>query len=271
MGGPTSGRDGLRRADRITSILDRLSHHHDVVASQLAAEFGVSSATLRRDLQLLEDQHLLARTHGGARAQDLSYELPVRYRSGRHKEAKRAIAAYAAGRLPRGRLTVGLTGGTTTSAVARCIAERVDLTVVTNALNIGYELALRPRLDVIMTGGITRTQSYELVGPIADRALAELNLQVAVVGADGVSVAGLTTHDVVEAHTNQMMISRAERVIVVADGSKIGATLVARMCALDDVSELVTDTSADPQAVEALRQAGLEVHLVSAGDVVDQE
>jgi DeoR family transcriptional regulator of aga operon len=257
-----AGPGALRRADRISTILDRLGRQQDVVASELAAEFGVSAATLRRDLQLLEDQHLLARTHGGARAQDLSHELPVRYRGGRHKEAKRAIAAYAAGRLPRGRLTVGLTGGTTISAVARCIAGRVDLTVVTNALDIGYELALRPRLDVIMTGGITRTQTYELVGPMADRTLADLNLQIAVVGADGVSTAGLTTHDLVEAHTNQVMISRAERVMVVADGSKIGATLVARMCPLADVAELITDTTADPEAVAQLRRAGLDVHLV---------
>lgn len=97
---------------------------------------------------------------------------------------KRAIARCAASRLPHGPLTIGFTGGTTTHEVARLIAERFDLTVVTNALNIGVELALRPQLTLIMTGGVSRTQSYELVGPLADNVLAGLNIGVAVVGVD---------------------------------------------------------------------------------------
>ncbi len=253
-------RSTLRRADRVSTILSRLSHDGSVDAGRLASEFAVSAATIRRDLQMLEDQKLLARTHGGAVASNIEYELPVRYRGGQHRDQKRAIARCAAARLPHGPLTIGFTGGTTTHEVARLVAERFDLTVVTNALNIAIELALRPRLKLILTGGVSRTQSYELVGPLADHVLAGLNIGVAVIGVDGISVrGGLTTHDEVEAHTNFAMISRASRVIVVADGSKVGQDCLARICALSEVSELVTDSTADPSIVDAIRRTGTPV------------
>ena len=254
----------LRRADRVSAILERVASHGSVDAGHLASEFAVSPATIRRDLQVLEDQRLLSRTHGGAVAVDVAYELPVRYRGGQHREEKALIARRAAALLPKGPLTLGLTGGTTTHLLARILAERVDLTVVTNALNIAAELALRPRLKLIMTGGVSRTQSYELVGPIAEQTLAGLNLQVAVVGVDGIGArTGLTTHDEIEAHTNATMIRQAERVIVVADGSKVGRAQLARICPVEAVHDLVTDASADPAAVDALRAAGTTVHVVT--------
>jgi DeoR family transcriptional regulator, aga operon transcriptional repressor len=253
-------RSTLRRADRVTTILGRLAEDGSVDAARLATEFAVSPATIRRDLQMLEDQKLLARTHGGAVAADVEYELPVRYRGSHHRDQKLAIARCAAARLPHGPLTVGFTGGTTTHEVARLVASRYDLTVVTNALDIAVELALRPRLKLVMTGGVSRTQSYELVGPLAENTLTGLNIGVAVVGVDGISArGGLTTHDEVEAHTDHVMISRASRVIVVADGSKVGQDCLARICDLSAVSELVTDASANAEALTAIRAAGVTV------------
>src|SRR5262245_17776522 len=253
-------RSTLRRADRVSTILDRISGQGSVDAGALAVEFDVSVATIRRDLQVLEDQKLLNRTHGGAIAADVSYELPVRYRIGQHRDEKLAIARLAAGRLPYGPLTIGLTGGTTTHAVARLLADRYELTVVTNALNIAGDLALRPRLKLVMTGGASRTQSYELVGPIADRTLSGLNIEVAIVGVDGITPrAGLTTHDDIEANTDATMIRQAQRVIVVADGSKVGKVCLARICPLSDIDEFVTDPSADPAILAAIAAAGVTV------------
>lgn len=250
-----------RRADRVSAILSRVSGDGEIDAGDLADEFGVSAATIRRDLQTLEDQQLLARTHGGAVAASPSLlELPVRYRTGQHREAKALIARQAFDLLPHGPLTLGLTGGTTTHLLARLLATRVDLTVVTNAVNIAAELALRPRLKLIMTGGVTRTQSYELVGPIADRTLNGLHLQVAVIGVDGITAhGGLTTHDDVEANTNATMLRRAARVIVVADGSKIGRNCLATIAPLTSAAVLVTDPSADPVELAAIRASGIEV------------
>ncbi|GAA0948497.1 DeoR/GlpR family DNA-binding transcription regulator [Virgisporangium aurantiacum] len=254
----------LRRADRVTAIVDRLGSQGSVQVDALAAEFAVSAATIRRDLQSLEDQNLLRRNHGGAVAVNLGAELPVRYRIGQRRDQKRAIAKAAAARLPHGRLMLGLTGGTTTHMVSRLLANRYDLAVVTNALNIAAGLSGRPRRGVLTTGGLTRSQPFELVGPIAEQVLAGFDLDVAVVGVDGITAAhGLTTHDRLEAATNAVMIRQARRVIVVADASKIGRAWSARICPLGDVDELVTHRSADSAALDAIRARGVEVVLAA--------
>jgi DeoR family transcriptional regulator of aga operon len=158
---------------------------------------------------------------------------------------------------------VGFTGGTTTTEVARVLMTRPRLTVVTNALNIASELALRPDLRLIVTGGTARSESYELVGPLADLTLDGLNVDVAFVGVDGISVdAGLTTYHEVEAHTNRRLIGRAARVVVVADGSKVGRRALARIAGLDDIDELITDGSADSSELSRLLDAGVVVTTV---------
>ena len=124
----------MRQSARLDSILERLSENGSVGVQGLARDLGVSAATIRRDLELLESQRLLSRTHGGAVAHGVLYELPLRYRAGRHEAEKHRIAAAAAARLGDARV-VGFTGGTTTTEVARRIASHT-LTVVTNALNI---------------------------------------------------------------------------------------------------------------------------------------
>ena len=252
----------VRQADRLSQILEAISTDGSVGVSELAGRLEVSAATIRRDLVLLEDQRLLSRTHGGAVAHGVVYELPLRYKAGRRQEEKRRIAAAVASRLDDG-LSVGLTGGTTCTEVARAIIDRERLTVVTNALNIAGELAVRPNLRLVVTGGVARPESYELVGPMADGALQTLNLDVACIGVDGIDAdAGCTTHHEVEARTDLALIERARRVIVAADSSKIGVRAFARICPIDRVHELVTDRAADPEALRAIREAGVSVETV---------
>jgi DeoR family transcriptional regulator of aga operon len=163
-------------------------------------------------------------------------------------------------------MAVGLTGGTTATEVARALADRQKLTIVTNALNIASELAVRPGIKLITTGGVARSQSYELSGPIAEASLTGLNLNVAFIGVDGIDArAGCTTHHEVEAHTNAVMLGCARRVVVVADSSKIGKVAFARICEVGAVSELITDASADADAVSARPEAGVQVTLVGEG------
>ena len=252
----------MRQAERFAAIVERLSANGSVDVGDLAAELGVSAATVRRDLALMEDQRLLNRTHGGAVAHGVLYELPLRYRSADRQEQKSRIAQAAAARVAEG-AAIGMTGGTTTTEVARALTDRRRLTVVTNSLSIASELAVRPNLKLVVTGGVARPESYELVGPLAESALATLNLDLVLVGVDGITVdEGFTTHHEVEAHTNHALIDRARRVVVVADSSKLGQVAFARICGLEDVDELITDGDADAAEVEAVRAAGLEVTLV---------
>ncbi len=252
----------MRQADRFGAILERLSASGSVSVAELADGLAVSPATIRRDLELLDDQRLLTRTHGGAVAQGVLYELPLRYRTARHQEEKRRIASEAARRVTDGE-AIGLTGGTTTTEVARALVDRQRLTVVTNALNIASELAIRPNLKLVVTGGWARSESYELVGPLAELSLAGLNLDVVFLGVDGISHdAGLMTHHEGEAHTNFALIERARRAVAVADSSKIGRSAFARICPIDRVDELITDSAADPRALDAIRDAGVAVSIV---------
>jgi DeoR family transcriptional regulator of aga operon len=134
---------------------------------------------------------------------------------------------------------------------------------VTNALNIASELAVRPNLKLVVTGGVARSKSYELVGPLAEQVLADLNLDIVFIGVDGIDpTAGLTTHHEIEAHTNRALIERAQRVVVVADSSKIGRVAFARICELEGVHEMITDAGADPGIVERISEAGVEVTTV---------
>jgi DeoR family transcriptional regulator of aga operon len=157
---------------------------------------------------------------------------------------------------------IGLTGGTTTTEVARAVAHR-PLTVVTNALNIASELAIRPNIKLVVTGGVARPETYELVGPIADRTVGDLHLDIVFIGADGVTAAaGLTTHHEIEAHTDRAVMDSASTVVVVADGSKLGRVAFVEIAPIAAVSELVTDEEADPGELAAIREAGVAVTVV---------
>ena len=165
---------------------------------------------------------------------------------------------------------VGLTGGTTTTEVARALAVRGDLatgspalTVVTNALNIANELAVRPQFKIVVAGGVARPQSYELIGPLADGVLGQIRLDVAVLGVVAfVVVHGAAAHDEAEAAINRLLGERAERVVVAADSSKLGQRAFARICPARLVDTLVTDTAVDPEAVHRFEEAGIRVVAV---------
>jgi DeoR family transcriptional regulator, aga operon transcriptional repressor len=247
----------VRRAQRLDGILAQLASTGSVSVQELTITLNASEATVRRDLQLLEDQKLLSRTHGGAVGNGVLYELPVRYRGDRQAAEKGRIADAAMERIGDAQ-TVGLTGGTTTTEVARRLRERT-LTVVTNAVNIASELVISETIRLVVTGGVARPQSYELIGPLAERTLEALNVDLMFLGVDGVNASGLTTHDEIEAQTNRRMVERAARVIVVCDSSKIGRAALSSICGLDAIDELITDVDAAADRLAPLREAGVEV------------
>ena len=165
--------------------------------------------------------------------------------------------------IPSGPYAIALSGGTTTAAVAKALANRQKLTIVTNALTTAIEIASRPNLKVIMTGGVIRSSSFEVVGSLAENTFNAINVGTAILGTDGISAqGGATTHDETEARTNYAMVAHAQRVIVVADGSKVGRLTLARVAGLDEIHDLVTDSSAEPDELERIAAAGVTIHVV---------
>lgn len=260
----------MTRHERWNALLEVLADAGRLSVAEASRRMGVSAATIRRDFDQLARQQMLTRTRGGAVAHSVSYDLPLRYKAARHADEKQRIAAAAAGLAGPGAV-IGLNGGTTTSEVARVLATRPDpvgggsgpsVTIVTNALNIGAELAVRPLVKIVLTGGVPRPQSYELTGPLATAIFERVTLDVAVLGVDGVSAEhGATCDNEGEAEVNRRMAERADRVVVVADGSKVGRRAFARICATAEIDVLVTDGTADEADVAAFTEAGVRVIL----------
>lgn len=258
----------LSRYERWNELLDVLAGSDRLTVEDAAQQLGVSLATIRRDFDELARQQMLTRVRGGAKRNSVAYDLPLRYKTARHASEKQRIGAATAGLIPAG-ATVALNGGTTTTEVARAIATRGDLhdargeptmTVVTNALNIANELAVRPHVKIVMTGGVARPQSYELIGPLATLVLDTLTLDYAILGVDGLAAAlGASAHNEGEASINQLMARRSDHVLIVADGSKLGARGFARICSTDQIQTLVTDDSAPARELDALRERGVRV------------
>ncbi|MFJ5551823.1 DeoR/GlpR family DNA-binding transcription regulator [Streptomyces sp. NPDC093225] len=259
----------MTRDARWKTLLDLLVERGRLDVEEAAETLGVSAATIRRDFDQLAEQQLLVRTRGGAVPHGVSYELPLRYRSSRRAAEKERISAAVAELVAPGEV-VGLTGGTTTTEVARALAARPDLatgspalTVVTNALNIATELAIRPQFKIVVTGGVARPQTYELIGPLADGVLGQITLDVAVLGVDAFDPDhGTAAHDQDEAAINRLLCERARRVVVATDSSKLGRRAFARICPTAHVDVLVTDAGVDERTADLFREAGVEVRAV---------
>jgi DeoR family transcriptional regulator of aga operon len=226
----------------------------------LCARFDCSEATIWRDLEQLEREGFLRRTHGGA-VLEAAGELPFRVKAIAMEEEKRRIARKAASLVREGQ-AVGLTGGTTTEHVARALGARQGLTVVTNALTVAMALA-ESDAHVIVTGGELRGRTFELVGPLAEPVAAQVHLDIMFVGVDGMSPeGGLTTHNPIEARVNRVLLERARDVIVVTDHTKLGRKTFAQIAPIEAADTLITDSGAEDWMVEELRRLGLDVVTV---------
>jgi DeoR family transcriptional regulator of aga operon len=257
------------RYARWNALLELLTETGRITVEDAAERLDVSQATIRRDFDQLAQQQMITRTRGGAVVNGVSYDLPLRYKSAKHVPEKQRIGAAAAALVAPAQV-VGLTGGTTTTEVARALASRPDLatagpdgaqlTVVTNALNIANELLVRSRMKIVVTGGVVRPQSYELVGPLATGILRELTLDIAFLGVDAVDpTLGAASHHEGEAAMNSLLASRARRVVVIADASKLGQHAFARVCPIERVESLVTDADATDEQVAAFEAVGVHV------------
>jgi DeoR family transcriptional regulator, fructose operon transcriptional repressor len=251
----------LYSAQRRQAILQALTGAGRVDAGELAVRLAVTGETVRKDLIALEGQGLLRRVHGGAIPVDEpSFEPEVGDRREFAAE-KRRIAEVALTQLPR-RGAVLIDAGSTTAMLAELMPTDRELTVYTNTLPIALTLARRSNLTVYTLGGRLRRQTLAEVDGWASRALSEINVDVAFLGANGVSISrGLTTPDPAEAHVKRLMLGTARRRVLLADHSKLGQVHTCRYGELSDVEALVTDSGMDDEQAAALRSAGVQVQI----------
>lgn len=244
------------KPERHDRILSEIARRGAASVTELAALLGVSEATIRRDLQELGASGLLRRTHGGASLPEQGDELPYHFKVTAFLPEKRRIGAVAASMVQSGQV-VGCTGGTTVAQFVRALRGK-DVTVVTNAVNVAADLASSPETEVIVAGGSLRSQSYELVGHVAERTIREFRLDVAVIGVDGLSIEfGLTTYSPAEAAVNRTFIEQAREAWVLADHSKLGKVTPAIIAPIQRLHCLITDGDAPGEFLAALQELGV--------------
>ena len=244
--------------DRRRELLQLIRVRGTGNVTELAGTLGVSPSTVRRDLNDLHAHGLLARVHGGATMTGEPEPSPV-VRSVAAGEQKRRIGAYAAGLVTDGS-TILVTGGTTTEAMLPYLADRRDVTVITNALTIAWQLARFAAVEVVVLGGLLRKGELSLLGHLTVAALRELSPEQVFTGVFGIDAeAGITGAHVREAETDREIIARARRLVVLADAVKIGRIGPARLAAADRVHTLITDEGADPAVVADLSALGVAI------------
>lgn len=252
----------MQRKHRLNQIVAAIVESGSLDVATLAERFAVSPATIRRDLDVLERQRLVSRTHGGATPHAAFNDLPLTYKNAQETAEKRRIARQALAFLDGARV-IGMTGGTTVTEFAGLLLNVDGLTVVTNALNIATDLLANPRLRVFAAGGEVRSSSQETVGHSAEAFLSGYNLDVAFLGVDGVdAVAGCTNYDPAGARVNAVLRQRARMSVVLADATKISKVALAQVCATSDIDVLVTDDRAPQAALEQIRRRGCRVVCV---------
>jgi len=246
--------------ERHRLIVERARTDGRVDVAALAALFDVATETVRRDLTGLERQGLLRRVHGGAiPVERLGFEPGLATRDSVLTTEKDRIAKAALAELP-GEGTVLLDAGTTTARLAEALPPDRELTVVTNALPIAMTLSARPNVTVHLLGGRVRGRTLAAVDTWAVQLLADVFVDVAFLGTNGISVErGLTTPDAGEAAVKRAMIGAARRVVVLADHTKVGVDHFARFGTLDEVDALVTDSGVDTELAAQIEGAGIRV------------
>jgi DeoR family transcriptional regulator of aga operon len=253
----------LLNEERRRAILDLLSRQGRVLVTELSRHFETSQVTIRKDLEVLHAHGMVHRTHGGALpSRDGALEDPtLREKEKLHRREKLRIADSAASMVKEGQVII-LDSGTTTTAIARALRSFQNLTIITNAVNIAAELA-GTAVEVILTGGTLRKNSFSLVGPIAEETLRRLNADLLFLGVDGFDVHyGLSTPNLPEAKVNRVMVEVAKRTVAVCDSSKFGRRSLSLIVPTSALQEVITDRGAPKSDLRVLKQARIEVTLV---------
>lgn len=240
-----------------------LMQHSSLLVTDLAEQLNVSSVTIRKDLTELERAKKLYRNHGKAILIDPYSEN--RNISDKEKlcvDEKRAIGSYAAG-LVTPKDSILIASGTTMHALARSISSPEKLTVITASLEVANILSTNKDIDIIQLGGLLRHSSLSVVGKYAESALSDFSCSKLFIGVDGIDLDfGITTTDLMEASLNRVMIQTAQKTIVLADSSKFGRRGFSKICDMEDVDHIITDSKISKATANRIEELGIDLTIV---------
>lgn len=249
--------------ERRDKILEILAKENRVNVNELASFFKIGEATIRRDLDELEDRGLLRRTHGGALlADNISLETSIKERETKNREAKIRIATFVS-QLIRNGETLMIDGGTTTLEVARLLKTKRNLVIITNAPSIADEIVSYETSTVILTGGEFQEKTRVLVGPIAERTIRQFRADKAVLGMSSIiPEEGFFTANIYEATIKKTFMECAKEVIIVMDSSKVGKISSSFISDLSLVDKLIIDKDISEENIRKIENYDIEVITV---------
>jgi DeoR/GlpR family transcriptional regulator of sugar metabolism len=256
----------MLKEERLQRILDAIVKAGHAKAGDLAGIFGVSEITIRRDLNELADRGFVRRAHGGAVVSNAAtMEPPILHRMTQEKEIKDAIARTAASMVGNGE-SIFLGSGSTVAYVARYLSNHQNLTIVTNALNVGIDLATAPHITVVVLGGMMHHKELSLIGHIAEQSLREVTFDKVILGIPAIDLkAGLTNDFLPEVMTDRTILNQAREVILAADHTKCGRVASAVVAPLNRVNYFITDNQTSPEFLNGVRAQGVKVIVANDG------
>jgi len=252
--------DFVPTPERQKQILSLLTRQQRLSVAEIVAQFAISEATARRDLESLASQGKAQRVHGGVIAvEQAPPELPILERESEQLDEKIRIARATA-ELVSDNETVFLGSGSTVLEVARHLRNRRNLTVITNSLPVLNMLVGINGITVISLGGMLRDSELSFIGHITEQALMEVRADKVIMGTRGVSLEhGLTNDYLQETLTDRAILKIGRKVIIVADHTKVNRVATALLAPLDSVQTFVTDSKSDKKFIQALKKNGIEV------------
>jgi DeoR family transcriptional regulator, aga operon transcriptional repressor len=253
--------------DRRTVILKQLEKDDQVNVFELSRQFNVSEVTIRKDLKHLEKKNILIRSRGGAMKNSLiNVDLSIYDRRRQNIKLKEAIGEAAAKLVTDGE-TILLDTGTTLMEMAKHLPKKIDITVITNSVDITFRLAEHPNIRVIMPGGTLRRNSLALVGEQAAESLRGFYCDKYFLSADGVDTEkGMMTTNIEEASLARINIKNSKKVFALIDSSKFQNKGIISISALKDIDTLITDDGISPDMLHKIRATGVKVNVVNIKD-----
>ena len=248
--------------ERQQDILRLIAQDGRATVADLSKKYSVSEVTIRGDLQILADQGLIMRTHGGAVTVPQSADLSLNLRRQQQIAEKERIGAAAAGFVSDGD-AVFLDTSSTSLAIVRFLKTRRELTILTNSLAIAQAALDMPGVTVVMTGGVLRRDTVSLIGTDGLSLLSRYNIKTGIFGAHGLTIPeGLTDVSVGEAEVKSSVVTLCRQVIAVIDATKWGRVGPASFARVQDLSVIITDEHAPAGLVEQVRVLGTRIMQV---------
>ncbi len=250
----------ITATERRSSIVKRVNKQNKISVDFLVQEFSVSAVTIRNDLKILEKNNLLVRAHGFAISNTLgSTELSINEKLTQNTAIK-AIIAIQANKLINDGESIILDSGTTTLSIAEAMKNVENLVVMTNSLNIAFELSNKQSINVLMSGGILRKKALSFAGVQAEKNLQGYRFDKLFLGVDGFDLQrGITTYSEQEASLNKLMCDISDQVIAVVDSSKFDRRSFHVIRAFGDIDTIITDSGIPDEYLEKLQLANVEV------------